>query len=219
MKEFRERATALFSWIALFCVLYFPFAAVLLHFIRTDLDPVSTVLSMYALGEAGTLLRVAFLLIGLSEIILSIRIYIRTGSVSNLGRLLLFIAGVGVCIVAIDKWGGVHNFGALLQFTSFPIAVLLIGFRQHKRAERHISISIGVVTSILLVLMIITEFGGPFHSKDISGLIQKTDICAIWIWLFLASLRDCRKLNLRQQVNLVCRQGACVSVFKQSEKK
>ncbi len=114
MKEFREKVSAVLSLVALLCVLYFMFAAILLHFIRSDLDPVSTVLSIYALGEAGIFLRTGFLLIGLSEFIISIQLSKTTTRAPNFGRFLLFMAGVGVCVVAIDKWGLVHNIGALL---------------------------------------------------------------------------------------------------------
>ena len=189
MKDFRAKTAALFSLIALICVLYFMFAAILFHFIRSDLDPIATVLSVYALGESGIWLRAGFLLIGLSEIILSIQISKTTGDAKRFGRFLLFIAGIGVCIVAIDEWGKIHNTGALLQFTFFPIAVLLIGTRQQKRVERTISISIAAVTLILIVLLLLIGFGDPFHMVDISGLVQKINICVIWIWLCFFSYK------------------------------
>ena len=177
---------AWFSLIALFCILYYPFAAVFLHFIRTDLNPITTFLSVYALGESGTLLSVGLLLRGLSEFILSIQISRTTKKASNLGRCLLFICGIAACMGGIFREGAIHNISGF-QYILFPIAVLLIGAKQRNTSERNFSIAIGILTLILIVLLLSTGSGDPFNMNGIKGLIQRFNICAVTLWLGLSA--------------------------------
>ena len=187
------KTSARASMIALIGVWYFSFAAVLLHLIRTDLDPVATYLSIYALGQAGPLLSAGFFAIGLSMMHTSIQLSRTTKTFRNMGSNLLFVSAIGAWMVALYKVGSIHNIGALLVFMFFPPGVLWIGVRQKEGVERRLSLTFGIVTLIFFVLLLlILVFGDPLDMSGIGGLVQKIDIGAITLWLGLIAWRNFR---------------------------
>ena len=103
---------------------------VLLHFLRSDLDPSWRFISEYEIGEFGWLMRVAFFALAVccASLVLAVLPYSRriTGW---LGMLLLLVSSAGMVLAGIcipDKDNKLHEVGAMLD--SVPFAALLLNW-------------------------------------------------------------------------------------------
>ena len=97
-----ERATGA-SLVAVVLVTICFAAMVLLHVVRTDLDPVRQVMSEYANGRYGYLMTAAFYAIGLSAVVLARRLgrAVRHRPLTVVVRVLLALGGIGLVLAGI----------------------------------------------------------------------------------------------------------------------
>ena len=177
-------------------VVFFIITAVLIHFLKRDLNVAFYPLSLYAVGKCGGILVAGLLAIGLAEMLIAISLYQKT-ALSRLPALCLFIAGTGVITVAVFQMdytgtrtitGALHLLGAAVQFVSFPVAVFLYSFDVKNRAMKSYSRMTSVATFILLIAIACILIFDMTEEIGIYGLIQKTDIFFISVWLLIAAL-------------------------------
>lgn len=86
--------------LALIGIAYFVIVIVTLHFLRTDLNPISRSTSEYAVGPYGFLMTTAFLSMSVASLSLVIGLYkgMPQSARSRIGLILLGIWGVGVLV-------------------------------------------------------------------------------------------------------------------------
>lgn len=169
---------------------YFLAAVIIIHVVRKDLALRAVPLSKYVFGKKGIYLTMGFISIGISEIIISIIID------NTLAKQNLFLAGLGVIIVGIIKMDEInrkslqnrtHNFGVILQFLCFPIAVIIFSFT-NSGLNRTYNIATGFVTLALFSLIFILY--KKYVKKEIYwyGLLQKINILMINLWLIITPI-------------------------------
>ncbi|MCX2763645.1 DUF998 domain-containing protein [Aquimarina muelleri] len=192
---------------------------VLLHFINTSVNPIWQPISEYALGTAGWLMKIAFILLGIS--FLSLGLYLikklpNTGS--KIGGVLLIIASIGNFLAGIFNTdpvsnlpenmtinGQIHNAAAgLLAFMILATLFITFQFRKQEKLKTYKK-SITLLTSILWGLEIILIAVMGIYLSETNGMITpETPIgwlgrivivfCAIWIWF---SANYLQKSNLK----------------------
>lgn len=171
---------------------YFLLSIIIVHIIRKDLSVIKTPLSKYALGKKSIYLTLGFILIGCSEIIISNTLQNNTLASQN-----LFLAGLGVIIVGFIKMDNVnkkslqnrtHNFGVILQFLCFPIAVFLLSLTVNNLLAKIYCLATSISTLVLFFFI----FGlyKKYMKNEIRyyGLMQKANILLINLWLIIAPI-------------------------------
>ncbi len=130
--------------IAVAGLLWFVIAAVVMHGIRSDLDPVTSQMSLYLIGESGGLLQSAYAALGLAMCGLALALYRASPSnTRSAAPLLLFVLAAVSLTVTAFAWmdmpgadrsleGLIHHvsaYGAFL-FTTVGITVQSLCFRR-----------------------------------------------------------------------------------------
>jgi hypothetical protein len=166
----------------------------IIHLIRADLPAASAALSRYAIGPYGGLLTTGIYSIGLAEIFLSIGL---VGSQNvSLGNVLLICAGISACMVATFHIefpqktfkGYLHDLGAGMQFLFFPFALLQLK-NIFPHGPLYVFTELVVLGNFLLLLPIAyLYFTKATHQEEYFGLIQKTNIILMSVWVMVVSL-------------------------------
>jgi hypothetical protein len=171
---------------------------IVLHGVKSDLDPVETYISDYAIGDNGWLMTTAFVIVGLGMLCLAmgLRASLAPGKRVLLGVILMAVTGVGFILAGIfttdptgadetTTEGSLHLLGSVLVFpvTIVNSFVLLGVFRRDPRwasfAERW-----RWAPWVLLVGMIVT-FNMP---EEIVGLAQRVFAAMILGWFAAIAL-------------------------------
>jgi hypothetical protein len=185
------------SVFAFILVVFFIITAILIHFLKHNLDAAFYPLSLYAIGKYGGILIAGLLAIGLAEMLISLSLYHKNSVLSRVSAICLFIAGIGAMMVAVFKMdytgirtitGSFHLLGAAVQFVFFPAAVFLYSFNMKNRVMKSYSRITGAATFILLIAIAFILILEMTEEIGIYGLIQKTDILFISAWLLVAAL-------------------------------
>jgi hypothetical membrane protein len=173
-------------------------AMVLLHMVRTDLDPVRQVMSEYANGHYGYLMTVAFYAIGLGAIVLAIRLgrAMERRPLAVIVRALLALGGVGLVLAGVfevERPGipdtieeVIHSDATLTAFTLIITAMLLFAItcRRDPRWRD--------VQGIALGLAVVAALGGAFSpfagQTPVNGIAQRVLGLAVVSWLALTAL-------------------------------
>ena len=174
-------------------------AIVVLHFLRPEYDPVTRVMSNYAVGPYGFLMTTAFFAVGLGMLSLALGIYKGVAPVaqSRVGLILLAVAGVGFLIVAIfptdvtpddspiTTVGVVHILASVASLALFVVATLLLS-RRFKNDERWLSFQ-RIAWSVALagLAAFIAFFVIKAFNLPIGGVGQRIFVMIILLWLFL----------------------------------
>ena len=174
------------KWLAYLALLgswIYTVAFVTVHVVPTRMNLFSDTISMYALDRYGFVITFGFYCIGVTQLCLA---------------LVLFLAGVGMFVVAIfptlpppasiaDRFE--HLFGALLQFICFPIAVVLLARKLPKGFFQQYTWFTGVGSAALIVLMLALFLIPSLEDFAYFGFIEKIDVVMINFWLTAMSWR------------------------------
>jgi hypothetical membrane protein len=192
-----SRATGV-SLVAIVLVLGCFGAMVVLHAVRTDLDPVRQVMSEYANGRFGWFMTVAFYAIGLACVALALRLgrAIVRRRLSLAVRVLLALGGFGLVLAGVfeverpavpDTIEEVtHSYATLTAFTLIITAMLLFAVvcRQDPRWR-----DFRVTASVLAIIAALAGAFSPFAGQTTwSGLAQRVLGLTVVGWLLLCAL-------------------------------
>lgn len=185
------------AYLAVVCSAWFILTAIVIHFLKLDLNIINHTLSQYALGQHGIILESGFYCIGIAQLLLGYYFYNLERPLKLEGGL-LSLAGVGVIIVAIfptvaDPTNIVaklpHIIGAIFQFLFFPIALFELQNYIQLRQYRTYTLTTAVLTAILfvatLILFVLSEKIMVFGL----GLVEKLNIFAISSWILVMSYK------------------------------
>ena len=191
------RATGV-SLVAIVLVLGCFGAMVVLHAVRTDLDPVRQVMSEYANGRFGWFMTVAFYAIGLACVALAVRLgrAIVRRRLSVAVRVLLALGGLGLVLAGVFEVERpavpdtieevIHSYATLTAFTLIITAMLLFAVvcRQDPRWR-----DFRVTASVLAIIAALAGAFSPFAGQTTwSGLAQRVLGLTVVGWLLLCAL-------------------------------
>lgn len=183
--------------LAMPCLMFFFVTALVLQFVRLDLNWVTTPISFYLLGPGCAWLITAYFALGAAilSIGLAFHLSLEPPARSNLAFALFAIGAVSVCVVAVSHTdthaspgptlhGIVHNLAALIAFLTVTLGMLLRSwtFRVDARWRRHFSRAFGLASLSFVALLL---YG--LWSALPRGAAQKFVILLIVLWLMLAS--------------------------------
>ena len=191
------RATGI-SLAAILLVLACFGAMVLLHVVRTDLDPVRQVMSEYANGRFGWFMTAAFYAMGLACIALAVRLgrAMLRSRLSVAVRVLLGLGGLGLILAGVFEVERpaipdtvneiIHSDATLTAFTLIITAMLLFAIvcRRDPRWS-----DFRVIASVLAIVAAAAGAFSPFAGQTTwSGLAQRVLGLTVVSWLLLCAL-------------------------------
>ncbi|MAG40150.1 hypothetical protein CMI41_04245 [Candidatus Pacearchaeota archaeon] len=173
-------------FVAFLCAVYFFVISVLIHFVKRGYKFERDALSDAALGKKSFLMTSAFIIAGVSELIMAYKFWL---SGYNIPSFFILLTGLGVILVGIVRLRGppmqimLHDFGAILVFLAFPIG--LISYSIITRGN-YFHLVIGTLNLLLFPVICWTQKiyrDGKFKKF---GLIEKLDVFLINIWIVVA---------------------------------
>ncbi len=186
------------SLIALVLVTICFAAMVLLHVVRTDLDPVRQVMSEYANGRYGFVMTAAFYAFGLSAVVLAIRLgrSLARRPLTVFVRVLLALGGVGLILAGIfeverpavpDTLEEVIHSDATLTAFTLIITAMLVFAAICRREERWADFQ-GIALGLALVAALAGAFSPFAGQTPANGIAQRVLGLAVVLWLLLTAL-------------------------------
>lgn len=166
---------------------------VLSHFLKLDLRFKKDALSKYALGTYGWVISIGLYSIGLVQIVLAFALVNAFGFSS--GNMLLVLTGIGAMVVALCKMehpretfrGYVHIFGAGIQFLFFPFALLQLSGYFLGSTLYTLTLMICSLNFLSVGFILFFFLTNTTHESRYFGLIQKTNIVSMNLWVVLVS--------------------------------
>jgi hypothetical protein len=197
----RRQQTARVATVALVAVAYFAVIIVVLHFLRADLNPISSPTSEYAVGRYGFLMSSAFFSMSLGSFALVIGLYrgVSKRARSGIGLVLLGVWAVGVLIAMsfpIDPEGApqtisgtIHRINGPLGFLSLTAGTILVSRRfKQDGLWRPIHRS-AVILSLVMLTAFIANFLNIATASGFGGLCQRIFLVAFVTWFLLTATR------------------------------
>jgi hypothetical protein len=194
----RVESTRWFGVVALASVGLWVLIVIVLHGLKSDLDPVETYISDYAIGDNGLLMAAAFVIVGLGMLCLAmgLRASLASGKRVLLGVILMAVTGVGFILAGVfttdptgaeeaTTEGSLHLLGAVLVFpVTIANSFVLLGVFRRDPRWASFAARWRWAPWVLLVGMIVA-FGSP---DDILGLTQRVFAAIIMGWFAVMAL-------------------------------
>jgi Protein of unknown function (DUF998) len=197
--SFTTRST-MTAVIAMFLISCFAFAIIVLHFLRTDYNPLQRFISEYAVGPYSIVMRLAFFCLSAGSLALVIALYTSIpGSARSYTALILlltwsicvFIAGIfptDLIGSAETSSGNIHDKASLIGFVSIVLAsFFLLRFRRDERWKKHYRSS--VLLSVIIMLAFLAFIASIIMEFTYIGLIQRLFIMLVLSWLVITARR------------------------------
>ena len=195
-----NRLVVLLGRIASIGVVLFLLAVFALHVLSPGFNPVKQFISAYALGSYGAVASIAFLVQGLSWILLGIALSqgLARPGLSIVGLVLLFVSGVEYILFGIfpmdpdpqmpTTLAGTIHFGAGLLFLVtgglFPL-LLALRFKNDERTKPIYGVALGLGIAALAVDVV----GFLLTGAGVEGLTQRLYVALLTTWVLLVALR------------------------------
>ncbi len=198
--------------ISLISISYFIAIIVVLHFLRTDLNPISRPTSEYAVGQYGFLMTPAFF--GMSVASFSLVIGLNKGmslqSKSRFGLILLGIWGVGVLVAMsfpIDPEGTkstitgmIHRINGPLVFLCLTTGTILVS-RSFRRDENWQTLyPFALTLSLIMLITFIITGVNVFARLGFEGVFQRVFLIVFATWFILTTLH-LRSVTTRNEMD------------------
>ena len=179
---------------------YSSLAIASMHLFRSDLAPAHHMISEYATGPYGLVMKSAFLAMGIGSMAISIGLF-RIGPASMMARISAFlfgIASVGLVVSAIfdmdlpgtpaTQAGEIHDMSFLVNVVSLLLAIMLLstacGRDERWRSYQRTSLSLAGLIILAFVLQFLSfRKGAPF------GLANRFLLVALSAWIFATAFR------------------------------
>jgi hypothetical protein len=191
--------------VSVIALLYFVSAVLLLHILRTEINPAQHFLSEYALGRLGLLMTSAFVGFGLGALCLARTLYRTTAGASRSGvdSILLAVFGILTLFAALfptDPRGAplttigiLHIVAGLMSFLALIPAMLLISRRLKYDARRRFSYRSLMALSLLALAAFVAFliFQGSLNAR----LFQRAVVGTCVLWLLLTAIQSSQGLT------------------------
>ncbi|WP_339606668.1 DUF998 domain-containing protein [uncultured Roseivirga sp.] len=192
----------------------------LLHFTNTSVNPNWQPISEYSLGNFGWLMKLAFILLGLSFLSLGVYVLQKLPKVgAKIGGILLLLSSIGVLLAGIfdtdpistpaenmTTSGQIHT-GAAGLLGLMILATIFLTYQFFKQENlRPYKKSILWITIILWVAEVALIGSMGYYLSKTNGMItDETPIgwlgrivitlCAIWVWICSNNIKKANTLN------------------------
>jgi hypothetical protein len=196
------------AWIGLLGIVLFVVNIISLHFLQGDLKPLDEAISYYVHGSEGWLLTVGLIVLGIASLAITRALgKIVDGPGARPGLWLLGVWSVGVLLGGFfpadppGHWNGpqslagmVHGNAALLAFTVFPVATLLLGrsFRRDRgRLPTAKALWLLAVAAVISLVAFIASLMPVFIRPGppiLLGLSERVLITVYAAWLMLVAV-------------------------------
>jgi uncharacterized protein DUF998 len=202
----KKMAMRLPATIALIFISIFVLLVIALHFLRPDLDALSTPTSAYAVGQYGFLMTGAFLCMSIASWSLLIALLkgIARPAQSRVGLLFLGMWAAAVIVAMIfpidvagapvTVSGRIHRTNGPIAFTSLTLATFLITLKLRYEHRQPSFYSEGRILSWLIVAMFVISIINIRLQTGFEGLCQRVFLALIATW-FIVIATQLRKLN------------------------
>ena len=174
-------------------------AVVVLHIVRTDLDPVANVLSEYATGSHGVIMTVVFYGTGLASVGLGWRLRpaVEWHGVTRATPLLLVLAGVALIVGGVFEVGlpdapespaeAIHSYASIGAFVLLIASMLLLALACRGDARWR---TFGPTAAVLAVTAALAGVISPLADRTPwPGAAQRLLGGTVLLWLLLTALR------------------------------
>ena len=177
-------------------------SVVVLHFLRTDYDPIEHQISNYATGSYGYLMSAAFIVWGIGIVALVAGVFQNVTPRPRVGGILVLIAGVAIIVAGVFPGdvitkdtptsrttpGAIHDLSSFVFFFSL-IAAMFVMARSFNRDEKWRPIHrpafwLAVASVVSLIVFVL----GPIP-ESVKGLGQKIFVSWLVSWLLLTGIR------------------------------
>ncbi|HEY7462272.1 MAG TPA: DUF998 domain-containing protein [Gemmatimonadota bacterium] len=193
------RAAPGFATAAILCFAYSMLALLLLHILRPDLAPASSMISDYAVGQYGWVMATVFFVWGVGCLMLLLGL-IRAGLRSGIAKLGAAMLGlVSLCTVNAffptdlpdapeTRSGFIHGVVFLVAMASFIPATLLlgVGFGRDSRWRRYRSTALTL--ALLNVAAVVLQFL-TLHRGMPYGLVNRFVFAMMMAWFIATAIR------------------------------
>ena len=172
----------------------FIIAVIVLHFLRTDYDPLQRFISEYEVGAYSSIMRIAFYCLSVGSMALIVALYKNIVKSARLyiALTLLFVWSICVALAGIfptdlaaapaTTSGNIHNNASLLGFVAIIAAsFLLLRFRNDKNKKRFYILSL--VLPVCLLLSFLAMMASVITEFIYIGLVQRIFITLVLLWL------------------------------------
>ena len=186
--------------VAIVLISCFAFAVIVLHFLRTDYNPLQRFISEYAVGPYGIVMRLAFFCLSAGSLALVVALSASiSGSARSYAALILilmwsicvFIAGIfptDLVGSAETSSGSIHDKASLIGFVSIVLAsFFLLRFRRDKRWRKHYRSSL--LLSVIIMLAFLAFMASIIMQFTFIGLVQRLFIMLVLLWLVITARR------------------------------
>jgi hypothetical protein len=182
----------------------FALTVVVLHFVRTDVDPLARGVSRYAVGDYGSIVNVVFLSLGVALAATGIGFRANAPGASPTGISLLWLSAAGIAFVAFFPLQSAdsratenlpHQLGGMVFFVAAAAGIVLLS-RGTKRT------TLGWITAAAVTVYFLSIGVPALLLTGIRGLLQRGCFAAIVTWLILANVAaDTQRAQRRQSAS------------------
>jgi len=203
-----DRLNVVASYITLSSVVYYAGAILVLHLLRTDLDPAYRYLSEYAVGRYGVLMTSTCFVLSAGSLALSIGLWRSVSSKLRFlpGLLFWLVWALAVLLAGVftgdlqgtphTRIGQIHEQMGMIAFPSATVAVALISMPLRWDEKWNSVWRVAVLLSVVVIIafFVLDRFG----QADLGGLDQRIFLAATLIWM---SILGRKLLTLAKQAN------------------
>jgi hypothetical protein len=167
----------------------FALTVVVLHFVRTDVDPLARGVSRYAVGDYGSIVNVVFLSLGGALAATGMGFRATTPRAGQAGVYLLWLGAAGIALSALfplrsaDSTAAVnlpHQIGGMIFFPAAAAGAVVLSRGTNRTTLAWVTVA--VVTIYFLSIGV-----PPLGLTAVRGLLQRICFAAIVTWLILAN--------------------------------
>jgi hypothetical membrane protein len=170
----------------------------LLHVLRSDLDPIEARLSEYAIGPYGWLMTTAFFAMGLALIALSLLIG-ASGNSASIQRLvapLVALAGVGLILSGIFETATGSPVIEIIHSRASATSVLALTAAAVASSTQPASGRSGAAARLITLVAVVAVAISPIlHDTPWSGIGQRVVWLALTVWLLITAWRHRRRCD------------------------
>ncbi len=201
----------IWAYVSLITTLIFLLLLILLHFIKSDINPMWHMVSEYGIGRYGWIMQAAFFCLAFSCVSITAAVWLQTPTISGkIGLALMLVTAIGLIIAGFNvtdpintpktemtAQGHMHALGFMIGVPSMTIGVVLISISLRYNPTlawaRQPLIWSAQVPWISIVLMLLTfaillpKNEGKFGPGVVIGLPNRLWVLGCCIWLLIAA--------------------------------
>jgi len=211
LKQVSEHSYA-WAYISLISIGMFLLLLILLHFLKSELNPTWHMVSEYAIGHYGWMMQLAFGCLALGCVGIAVAGWEQVVTTSGrIGLLLLVIAAIGLTIAAINNTdpvntskaemsghGKIHGFGFMIGVPCITIAAVMISISL--RATQSWGWArqpllwlaqlpwISIIAMAAIILILLPKNDGKFGPAVFIGLPNRIWVIACCAWIILIAV-------------------------------